>query len=283
MTPLALLLTALWGGVVGVTSGLLGIGGGVLLVPFLYLLFAASWSGVALPPEMQVAVAHATSLFVVIPTALSGLWVYHRSRSIRWKAVVPMGLAAVVTATVSARLALLVPADILKGLFGALLLGVGLRMWPWKRDRTPPPLPREPRVGLLPMLVVGALVGAMSAMLGVGGGIVAIPLLVYVVRMDVSEVAATSIAVVCFAAPAGVLSYVMAGRGVVGLPPGTMGYVYLPAGLLMLPLAVLLARTGARLNRRMDRRRLLFLFGGVFIFLGGRLVWDALLLLAALA
>lgn len=279
MTPLALVLTALWGGLVGVASGLLGIGGGVLVVPFLYLLFAAPWSGLTFPAGSTVAVAHATSLFVVIPTALSGLLVYHRSRSIRWKAVVPMGLTSVLTAVLAARVAVLVPADMLRGLFGALVLGVGLRMWPWGSG-TAEGFPRvDPRLRLLPLILVGGLVGALSALLGVGGGVVAIPLLIYLVRMDVSEVAATSIGLVSFAAPAGVLTYMIAGRGVEGLPPGTVGYVYLPAGLAMLPLAVLLARTGARLNQRMDRRRLRYLFGGVFMLLGGRLVVGSMALL----
>lgn len=281
MTPLALVLTALWGGLVGVASGLLGIGGGVLVVPFLYALFEASWSGLSFPADARVAVAHATSLFVVIPTALSGLVVYHRARSIRWSAVVPMGLASMVTAVLAARLAVLIPADLLRGLFGALLLGVGIRMWPWGSGSGEGFPPAAPRIRLASLIVVGSIVGALSALLGVGGGVVAIPLLIYLVRMDVSEVAATSIGLVSFAAPAGVLTYMVAGRGVEGLPAGTVGYVYLPAGLMMLPLAVLLARTGARLNRKMDRRRLRYLFGGVFMLLGGRYVLGSLALLVS--
>jgi uncharacterized protein len=281
MTPLALVLTALWGGLVGVASGLLGIGGGVLVVPFLYALFAASWSGLSFPSGTTVAVAHATSLFVVIPTALSGLWVYHRARAIRWGAVVPMGLASMVTAVLAARLAVLIPADLLRGLFGALVLGVGVRMWPWRAETAEGFPPADAKIQLFPLLLVGSLVGALSALMGVGGGVVAIPLLIYLVKMDVSEVAATSIGLVSFAAPAGVLSYMVAGRGVEGLPAGTVGYVYLPAGLAMLPLAILLARTGAKLNRRMDRRRLRYLFGGVFMLLGGRLVLGALALLVS--
>lgn len=279
MTPLALFLTALWGGLVGLASGLLGIGGGVLVVPFLYLLFAAPWGGVAFPEETRVAVAHATSLFVVIPTALSGLLVYHRAGTIRWRAVVPMGLSSVVAAVLAARLAVLIPAEVLRAMFGLLLAGVGIRMWPWGPEKVSDLPPPEPRLRLLPMIVVGSLVGGFSALLGVGGGVVAIPLLVYLVRMDLSEVAAASIGVVSFAAPAGVVTYMLAGRGITGLPPGTVGYVYLPAGLLMLPLSVVLARTGARLNQRMDRRRLRQLFGGVFMVLGGRLVWGSAVVL----
>ncbi|MGH7545677.1 MAG: TSUP family transporter, partial [Gemmatimonadota bacterium] len=63
----------------GGMSGLLGIGGGVVMVPFLYLLLAhPEWSGIAAAPGREAVLAHATSLFVIIPTSLRGAWLYHR-------------------------------------------------------------------------------------------------------------------------------------------------------------------------------------------------------------
>lgn len=277
MTAAAAVLAVLWGGVVGIASGLLGIGGGVLVVPFLYVLFGAGWSGMAAEPGIATVVAHATSLFVVLPTALAGLREYHSSGSVKWPVVFPMGVAAALSAAVAARLAVGLPPELLRGLFGLLLLAVGVRMWPRWTDPGAEPAPSgPPRTGLLLLVVAGALVGSFSAVLGVGGGVVAIPLLLYLVRLDVSALAATSIGVVAFAAPAGVISYAVAGWGLSGLPPGTVGFVHLPSAFLMMPAAIVLAGVGARLNQRMDRRHLQYTFSLLFVFLGGRLVWGGI-------
>jgi uncharacterized membrane protein YfcA len=94
--------------------------------------------------------------------------------------------------------------------------------------------------------------------------------------MDMDSVAATSIGVVAFAAPAGVLSYAVSGWGVPGLPPGTVGFVHLPSALLMIPTAIVMARLGARWNQRMDGRQLQYIFGILFLLLGGRLLWGGI-------
>jgi uncharacterized protein len=277
MTVLAWILALLWGGVVGVASGLLGIGGGVLVVPFLYLLFGAGWSGMAADPATATVVAHATSLFVVLPTALSGLREYGSAGMVRWPVVLPMGIAAAVSAALAARWAVGFPPELLRGLFGLLLVTVGLRMWPRKRSRDAGKrMPGPMRTGTPLLVVAGAAVGTFSAVLGVGGGVVAIPLLLYLVRMDMDLVAATSIGVVAFAAPAGVLSYAVSGWGAPGLPPGTVGFVHLPSALLMIPTAIVMARLGARWNQRMDGRQLQYIFGILFLLLGGRLLWGGI-------
>lgn len=277
MTVIAWILALLWGGVVGVASGLLGIGGGVLVVPFLYLLFESGWSGMAAEAGIATVVAHATSLFVVLPTALSGLREYQVAGMVRWRVVLPMGIAAALAAALAARLAVGLPPELLRGLFGLLLVAVGLRMWPRGRSGDPEaPTPGPPRTGTLLLVAAGGAVGTFSALLGVGGGVVAVPLLLYLVRMDMESVAATSIGVVAFAAPAGVLSYAVSGWGLPGLPPGTVGFVHFPSALLMMPAAILMARVGARWNQRMDHRQLQYIFGILFLLMGGRLLWGGI-------
>jgi len=277
MTAVAWTLAVLWGGVVGIASGLLGIGGGVLVVPFLYVLFGSGWSGMTTEPGVATVVAHATSLFVVLPTALAGLREYHSSGSVRWPIVWPMGIGAALSAAVAARIAVGLPPELLRGLFGLLLLGVGLSIWPRDNESgIEPDPPGPPRTGIPLLVMAGAVVGSFSALLGVGGGVVAIPLLLYLVRLDISALAATSIGVVAFAAPAGVMTYALVGWGLPGLPPGTVGFVHLPSALLMMPAAVLMAGVGARLNQRMDRRHLQYAFGILFVVLGGRLAWTGI-------
>lgn len=265
-------LTLLFGGVVGVASGLVGIGGGVLMVPFLYLLFALPrWSGVQVAPDAEAVVAHATSLFVIIPTALSALRSYQKARLVAWRVALPMALGAVVAAVLGARTAIALSPDVLKAGFGLLLVAAGGRLARRRRE------PRdgeehELRLGLGWTLSSGAVVGFVSALMGVGGGIVAIPVLIYLVGLDIRQVAATSMGVIVFAAAAGVASYLVAGWGAPDLPPGTLGYVFLPAGVALIPGAVLGARWGAGLNQRLDVPLLQIVFAGLFLVVGLRLL-----------
>ena len=308
MSLLALLLAALVGGVVGVVSGLLGIGGGVLMVPLLYFLMGGSgWSGLSVAPEHEAALAHATSLFVIIFAALSGLRAFQREGAVSWRVVVPLGLAAVVAAFLASQVAAGLPSPMLKALFGGFLLVSGVRLArPRRRGPRPSPAegapgdeggtPREQeptRVsrdgGESPhgeihgagtplrwwgALLGGAVVGFLSALLGVGGGIVAIPILIHFAGMGVHRVVPASIGIICFAAPAGVVGYVLAGQGASGLPAGSLGFVHLPTALAMLPGAVLLAPVGARLNQRLPARTLEGVFAFLMVVLGVWLVWT---------
>lgn len=282
MTIAALILTLLFGGVVGLIAGLLGIGGGVIIVPFLYALFEyPSLSGIDLAPDARAVVAHATSLFIILPTAVSGLLTYQRSRLVFWPAVIPMGGAALVAAILGAQVAIGLPPELLQFLFGVLLVLVAgklLRSGSARRETG-----SRPSMRLHPALTIGSgvIIGFLSALLGVGGGIIAIPLLIYAVGLDMRRVAAASIGVIAFAAPAGILAYAAAGWGEPGLPGGTMGYVFLPAGLAMLPGAILCAGWGARLNQKVKVTLLRRMFALLLIVLGLRLIWanaiDALL------
>jgi len=267
----ALGATLLFGGVVGVLSGLVGVGGGVIMVPFLYLLFAApGWSGVVVDAASQALVAHATSLFVIIPTAIAAVMGYRGSDRVVWPVVVPMALGAIVAAAGGAMVAERLAPEALKGAFGALLVAVGVRLLRERREASTGP--RRP-VRLHPAVTVpcGMVAGFFSALLGVGGGIVAIPLLIYVIHLDLRDVAATSIGLVVFASVAGSAAYVVLGLDAPSLPSGTLGYVFFPAGLALVPGAVAGAVWGARLNQKMTGRGLRILFAVVFLVLGLRL------------
>jgi len=274
VTLTALALALLLGGAVGVVSGLLGIGGGILMVPFLYLLMGGStWSGLSVPIEHQAALAHATSLAVIVPTALSGLRAFHRADAIRWGIILPLGAAAAVTALLGARVAVELSTPVLKTIFGLFIVFVGARSIRRRGGSV-----SEGDSGGEPLrwwaaLVGGGLVGFMSALLGVGGGVVAIPILIHWARLDLHRVVPASIAIIVFAAPAGVLSYVTAGWGLPELPPGSMGFVHLPSALALIPGAVLLAPVGARWNQRLPASTLRPLFGVLLLVLGIQLVW----------
>lgn len=266
------------GGAVGVASGLLGIGGGVLMVPFIYLLMAeAGWSGLIVPPGHQAQMAHASSLAVIVPTAVSGLVAYGRQGAVIWASVLSLGLAAGVSAFFGARLAALLPSVALKVAFGGFLVVMAWRLRGRGDSASPPGGPTggdgARRLRWHVALAGGGLVGFLSALLGVGGGIVAIPILIHWARLDLHRVAAASLGVITFAALAGTVGYALAGQAVDGLPAGSLGYVHLPLVLAMLPGAVFLAPTGARLNQRLPVDTLRRLFALLLLVVGLRLVW----------
>ena len=274
MSLAALALSLAFGVLVGLLSGLVGIGGGAIMVPFLYLVFAApSFSGVAFEPQHEAIVAHATSLLVIVPTALSGVRTYQKSSLIDWSVVLPMAGGAVVAAIGGAFLAELLPGPVLKAGFGLSLFLMGARML-WPAAPGSAKTSREPGEPLRPVVSIlcGCGVGLFSALMGVGGGLVAIPLLIYVVGLELSHVAATSIGLVVFAAVSGTITYVIGGWGTPGLPPGTVGYVFAPAALALMPGSIVGARWGALLNQRLNAGLLKVIFGALFLIEGAELL-----------
>ncbi|HEY8483482.1 MAG TPA: sulfite exporter TauE/SafE family protein [Longimicrobiales bacterium] len=273
MTATVLLALLGVGFAVGVLAGLVGIGGGVLIVPFLYFFYGhPGWNGVTVPPGLHATLAHATSLFIIVPTAVRGVLAYHRSGLVAWRVALPIAGAALLAAIAGARLALLLPAGALKAGFGLFLIGSGVQLiW----GRTPEPR-REPRGSPLAMAATGVGVGLLSALLGVGGGLVAIPALIYLVGLDLRRVAATSLAIVLFAAIAGTVTYVVSGWGAPGLPPGSLGYVHFAAALPILVGSILAVRWGVLINQRLPTRLLQQVFGVLLGVLGLQLAVENL-------
>ncbi|HKJ91769.1 MAG TPA: sulfite exporter TauE/SafE family protein [Longimicrobiales bacterium] len=254
----------------GFTAGLVGVGGGVVIVPLLYFFYAhPAWSGAQVPASMQAVVAHATSLLVIVPTTLVGAVTYQRARLVAWRAVVPLAAGAVVAAVAGAELAPRLPAELLKVLFGLVLLYSAQRLLRQPAGNET----RRERAALPFLLLAGLAVGLVSSLLGVGGGIVAIPVLIHLVGLDLKKVAATSIGIIVFTAAAGVATYmatpVPAGAA---MPPGSVGYVHVAAAVPILLTSTLMAPVGAKVNQRLNARALRGLFAVLFLLLGLRLI-----------
>ncbi|TVP75092.1 MAG: sulfite exporter TauE/SafE family protein [Gemmatimonadales bacterium] len=280
MTPIVLGVALVMGLLTGFFSGLLGIGGGIVMVPFLYLVLSSpEWSGIVAPAGSGAAMAHATSLLVIVPTALSGTLAYRRAGVLDVRGLLPLMVAAALAAIPAAHLAGSLPDDLLRGVFGLFLLVTALRMsGVWQSRNPPDPARRSHRASggrnrRLGGLVGGSAIGFTSAVLGVGGGIVAIPVLAGWMGMALRQVAAGSVAIILCAAPAGVVSYMWAGRGLEGMPPGSVGFVSVPLALALVPGAVLMAPLGARLNQRLPLSVLRAVFALLLAGVGVRLLW----------
>jgi uncharacterized membrane protein YfcA len=275
MGPAALVAVFGVGLLTGLLSGLVGIGGGVLMVPFLYLFYAhAEWAGVRLSPEVATLAAHATSLLVILPTSLMGAWAFERKRLVVWRAAVPIGIVAAVAAVAAAQAAESLDPRWLRLGFGVLLVFSGWRLFrtrgPAARGELAPE--RPVRVSLPAMAGVGAAMGVFSALLGVGGGVIGVPLLIHVVRVDLKRVAATSLAIVAVTSLGGAAAYMLNGPPAPVRPGMSVGYVDLAVAMALVAGTLLSVRWGTVLNRRLNPRTLALVFAVLFALSGARLV-----------
>jgi uncharacterized protein len=271
MSALVLLALFAVGLLVGFAAGLIGIGGGVLIVPFLYFFYAhPEWAGFGLAEALTVAVAHGTSLFVIVPTAAKGTFSYAKAGLIEWHVALPIAIAALVGGIAGATLAVRLPANALKFGFGIFLMLSATQLILRRGSSDGRPINKN----IFAIIITGLLVGLLSGMMGVGGGIIALPLLMYLLHVDVRRAAATSLAIVGFAATAGALTYALSGLDVPGRPPHSLGYIHVGAALPILIGSFLSVKWGTVVNQRTNVRVLRYIFAAVFMALGMKLVIE---------
>ncbi|HEY0809886.1 MAG TPA: sulfite exporter TauE/SafE family protein [Longimicrobiales bacterium] len=271
MSALVLLALFVVGLLVGFAAGLIGIGGGVLIVPFLYFFYVhPDWAGFELATALHVAVAHATSLFVIVPTAAKGTLSYSKAGLIEWRVALPIAAAALVGGVIGARLAVILPGNALKFGFGIFLMLSATQLTLRRGSSNGRPI----NTNLIPIVITGLAVGTLSGMMGVGGGIIALPLLMYVLHVDVRRAAATSLAIVGFAAMAGAATYAISGWSVSGRPPHSLGYIHIGAAVPILIGSFISVRWGTLVNQRTNVRVLRYIFAAVFMLLGLKFVIE---------
>jgi len=261
---LLLPLYALCGAAAGLLAGLFGLGGGVILVPALLWLFA--WQG--FPAETVAVTAVATSLATIVVTGLSSALAHYRLGSLDRKVTAGLLPGIVLGAVAGAWLAERLPGGWLKTAFALYLLLVALQMaGRWQ----PRPGGRPPEPAWL--AGAGSVIGMLAAMLGIGGGTLTVPLLVRWAVPLRNAVAVSSAAGLPLAV-AGTVSYGVLGWDETGLPPGSFGYVYLPAFLGVVSVSVLTAPLGANLAHRLPARTLKRLFAVILVLIALKILLN---------
>lgn len=249
----------------GFVAGLLGVGGGIVTVPVLE--YSLRFAGV--PEEHRMHVAVATSLAAIIPTAISSARSHHARGAVDWdlarRWAVPMVLAAFTGSLLASR----APQSVLTGIFGAIALLIAARMLlPFDELRLAGQVPRGFVGGWL-----AAFIGGVSAVMGIGGGTLAVPALNLCGYPIHRAVGTASFFGLLISAP-GTLGYLLA-RPEAVLPWGTVGYVSLAGLAVIAPGAMLTATLGARTAHALSRRRLAQAFGGFLLLVGARMAWRA--------
>lgn len=250
------------GAFAGLLAGLLGVGGGLIIVPVLVLSFAAQ--GIANEVQMHLAVG--TSLATIIFTSLSSVYAHHRRGAVAWSALRTMAPGIVVGALCGALIARWLPTLSLRYLFGAFELFVAVQM-----ALSLKPAPHRGLPDKWGMNAAGAVIGLLSALVGVGGGTLTVPFLLWC-NVTIQRAIATSAACGLPIAVAGAAGFMISGWGNAQLPEGSSGYLYWPALLGVATASVLLAPLGARLTHSLPTAVLKQLFALLLLGLALRML-----------
>lgn len=240
------LLYLVLGVVAGTIAGLFGIGGGLILVPFIHL----SLNQLEVPKEIIMQMSIGTSLATIFITGMSSTYSHYKLGSIDWMIFRKMAIGVVIGTFLGGQVATRISGHVLEVIFLVYILVVAVKMWfdavyESSSKKTSPWL----------FNLVGFIVGFKSAILGIGGGTITIPFLSWrglAMKKTVGISAALGLPI----SIVGALTYMYNGLGAVGLPEYSLGFVYLPAVLGITLVSSLFARIGAHLSHRLPQAKM---------------------------
>ena len=220
---------------VGFAAGLLGIGGGMLMVPFITLLLAAK----DFPQELIVHMAIATSLATIMFTSISSVRAHHKRGAVSWHIVKLLAPGILIGSWIGPWLGKQMNSSALAMFFGGFVALSATQMLLDKKPAATRELPKAPG-----MFGAGGVIGVLSGLVGAGGGFVSVPFMTWC-NVKIHNAVATSAALGFPIALAGTLSNIYYGMSMPGLPPGSLGFIYLPALLVISLASVTTAPLGA--------------------------------------
>ncbi|MGR8940771.1 MAG: sulfite exporter TauE/SafE family protein [Gammaproteobacteria bacterium] len=251
------------GAVAGLFAGLFGIGGGLIIVPVLAMLFAAQ----GFPPDHVMIMAVATSLATIVLTSMASVYAHHRLGAVIWDKVWRLTPGIILGAALGAMAAEHISGDALCYIFIVYLL-YAARQLAW---------PKNPKVGMQPASRrldhgAGLIIGCMSALIGIGGGTLTVPYLVYF-QIPIRNAVAISSACGLPIAVAGTASYALLGWQAPMLPESSLGYINLPAFAGIVLTSVFTAPIGAKLAGIIPAQKLKRYFALLLLIMAAKMIW----------
>lgn len=267
LEPLLIAELAALGLCTGFLAGLLGIGGGMLMVPFITIIMGHR----GVPADLAVKIAIATSMATIVFTSISSVRAHHRRGAVRWDIVQRLSPGIVIGSLVGS----LGVFALLKGTALAILfaLFVGFSATQMFLDRKPKPTRQIP--GTAGQLGAGGVIGFVSGLVGAGGGFISVPFMTWC-NVAIHNAVATSAALGFPIAVANVVGYVVSGQSVADLPPHAFGYIWLPALGVIALCSVLTAPLGARAAHSLPVKKLKRVFASILYALAAYMLWKGL-------
>jgi uncharacterized membrane protein YfcA len=261
---LVLILLAMGAGG-GFAAGLLGIGGGMVLVPFITMIFSAK----RFAPELVVHMAIATSLATILFTSLSSVRAHHRHGAVQWRIVALLAPGILIGSWIGPWIGKQLNTTMLSLLFSAFVALSATQMLVPMKAAASRELP-----GTGGMFVAGGVIGTVAGLVGAGGGFISVPFMTWC-NVRIHQAVATSAALGFPIALAGTLSNIWFGWNEPNLPPLSLGFIYVPALLVIVAASVTLAPLGARTAHRMPVQALRRAFACVLYCLSIYMFWHA--------
>lgn len=247
----AFLVFLLAGAVAGLLGGLLGVGGGLVIVPALAFLLPL----LGVKPAVVMHLAVGTSLASIVFTNVSSAWAHHRRGAVRWPEAFRLVAGIVPGALAGAWLASLLATDVLARVFAVFAAVMGIYLLAGRR-----PAPHRSVPGASTLAANGVVIGGVSAIVGIGGGSLTAPLLMWC-NVRAQEAVATAAACGLPLAMAGAAGFMATGWANPDLPQWSVGFVYLPGLLGVAVASVMTAPLGARIAHAVPAQTLRRLFG----------------------
>ncbi|MDF0590706.1 sulfite exporter TauE/SafE family protein [Candidatus Methanocrinis natronophilus] len=289
MEPIFALVLVVTGVAAGFASGMLGVGGGFIMVPVQIWVLTS----LGVEPTMAIRISFGTALAVALPTAVNGAFGHHRRGAVVPRASLFLGVAGFAGAFFGGAVAAVAPGEVLRVAFGLVVIAAAVRM-----ATAPDPrsgggdevegggrldgddvvdgadggyggggggaLSRSDGVYLL----LGLPIGFISGLVGIGGGLMMVPVLAMAMGFGIHRAVGTSTAAIILTSSGGVLSYVYHGLAVPGLPPFSLGYVNLLQAALLAGTSIPMAWAGVRAAHRLPADRLRGVFSLVMVYIG---------------
>jgi uncharacterized membrane protein YfcA len=267
LEPLLIIELALLGLGTGFLAGLLGIGGGMLMVPFLTIIL----SNRGVLPDLAVKMAIATSMATIIFTSLSSVRAHHKRGAVRWDIVKRLAPGIVMGSIIGS----LGVFALLKGSYLAIFFGLFVSFSATQMFLDKKPKPTRQMPGAAGQFVAGGFIGFLSGLVGAGGGFISVPFMSWC-NVAIHSAVATSAALGFPIAAANVLGYVISGQTVQDLPAGSFGYLWLPALGVVAVCSFLTAPLGARAAHGIPVGKLKRVFASILYLLAAYMLYKGL-------
>lgn len=255
------------GAIAGVLAGLLGVGGGIVIVPVLFILF----DYLDIPPQISMHIAVATSLATIIPTSISSARSHHKKGSIDLDLLKSWAPLIFIGAAIGGVLSKYLASTSLTLIFGLIALLVSINMALPKKLVISDELPK----GVVGKGLLPSFIGGFSALMGIGGGTLSVPIL-SAFSFPIHRAVGTASAFGLVIAIPAVIGFIWSGWSADLRPPYSFGYVSLPAAVLIFSVSVFTAPLGAKLAHSLNPANLKKAFA-LFLFITSlRMLWVGL-------
>jgi len=265
--PTLILELATLGLATGFLAGLLGVGGGMIMVPFI----TAILSHRGITAELAIKMAIATSMATIVFTSISSVRAHHRRGAIRWDLVKALAPGIVLGAAIASMGVF----TLLKGSVLALFFALFVSFSATQMFLDKKPTPGRTVPGPAGLAGAGSVIGFLSGLVGAGGGFISVPFLAWC-NIAIHNAVATSAALGFPIAVANAAGYMIGGTGLANLPPYSLGFIWLPGLAIIASCSVLTAPFGASVAHKLPVKKLKKIFASILYLLAGYMLYRGL-------